>query len=80
MLIPQYSIRRLMGITAVCAVICLIFGLGARGSLWATGASLGLFALAVVMMVHAAFFGLVWLAAEGLGRLRNSNEAGPRTN
>jgi len=61
MLIPQYSIRLLLLITAGCAVVFSIFGLAVQGNAAAVGVSLAIAGLAVVLLAHAATFGLVWL-------------------
>jgi hypothetical protein len=60
MLIPQYSIRWLLALTAACAAGSSIFGLAVRGSHWAQGVSAALIALVVVLLVHGFVFALVW--------------------
>jgi hypothetical protein len=60
MLIPQYTIRWLLGLTTVCAVICSIFALALRGSSAAAAVSIAILALVVVALVHIALFALVW--------------------
>ena len=60
MLIPQYSIRWLLALMAVCAVIFSVFGLAARGNPWAGGLSVGVLSLAVLLAAHAFCFWLVW--------------------
>jgi len=61
MLIPQYSIRLLLLITAGCAVVFSVFGLAVRGNTAAVGVSLAIAAAVLVLLAHAATFGLVWL-------------------
>ena len=61
MLIPQYTIRWLLGLTTVCAVIFSIFAVAMRGSFLAAGVSMAIIALVVVILVHMVFFGLVWV-------------------
>jgi len=61
MLIPQFSIRWLLILTAACAGVFSIFGWAMRGSQWATGVSLAMVALVAVLLVHAAVFGVVWV-------------------
>jgi hypothetical protein len=60
MLIPQFSLRWLLALTTVCAVAFSIFGLALRGSPWAQGVSIAIVALAVVLLVHAFLFTLLW--------------------
>ncbi|MCX7425423.1 MAG: hypothetical protein NTW96_07340 [Planctomycetia bacterium] len=59
-LIPQYSIRWLLAVTACCAVLFSIMGLAVRGSQWAMAVSIGAGALVLMMTVYAMLFGLVW--------------------
>jgi hypothetical protein len=60
-LIPQFTIRWMLAITAVVAGLFSIVGLAARDHLWAVGVSLGLASVAVALGVYAAFFGILWL-------------------
>ncbi len=50
MLIPKFTIRRLLAITAVCAVISLVGTFAIRGQAWAI-------ALIVTLAAFAAGFG-----------------------
>ena len=61
MLIPQYSLRLLLLVTAGCAVVFSIFGFAVRGNTAAVGVSLAIVGLVVVVLAHGAGFGLVWL-------------------
>jgi len=61
MLIPQFSIRWLLALTAVCAVIFSIVGLAVRGSEWAAGVSIGIGSLVILGMVYGTLFAVVWL-------------------
>jgi hypothetical protein len=75
MLIPQFTIRWLLGVTALSAVLFTIVGLAVRGSAWAQGVSAALVALALAMLVYALLFAMVWLIAEAKARL-GKGEAG----
>ncbi len=68
MLIPQYSLRWLFGLTAVCAVISLITASALRGQGWAIGVTIGLVSLLVVIGVHVLLFAAVWLYSKLLAR------------
>jgi hypothetical protein len=72
MFLPRYSLRAILVITAVCAVIFLIVSQGMRGSTWATGVSIGLLALATAMLAQALGFFLVWLFSLLLGRRKGA--------
>ena len=61
MLIPQFSIRWLLALTAFCAVVFSFFGLAARGNPWAGGLSIALVSLLVLLLAHAFCFWLVWV-------------------
>ena len=63
MLLPQYTIRRLLAITAACAGVFSVFGLAARGHPWAIAVSVAVLAGAAAFLVFATVFGVVW----GLG-------------
>ena len=68
MLIPQFSLRWLLAVVTVCSVAFLILSFGARGQVWAIGASIGLLSLVIVILVHGFTFFLVWLFAQMTGR------------
>ncbi len=76
MLVPQFTIRWLLALTAVLACVFSIVGLAVRGRGWAQGLSAGFVALVAGMVVYAALFALVWLAGEILGRLRKPPPGG----
>ncbi|MCR4412474.1 MAG: hypothetical protein NUV77_08640 [Thermoguttaceae bacterium] len=76
MLIPQFTIRWLLGVTAVSAVVFTIVGLAVRGSAWAQGVSAAFVALALAMLVYALLFGVVWLLAEAKAKLGKGEPGG----
>lgn len=59
-LIPQYSIRWLLSVTTVFAVLFLVGRQAVRGSVLATAASFGFITLAAVFLVYATVFGVIW--------------------
>jgi hypothetical protein len=61
MLIPQFTIRWLMAVTAVCAVIFSIVAMGIRGHTWAACLSVAMAAAVILSLTYAGLFGLVWL-------------------
>lgn len=63
MLIPQFSIRSMLLLTAGCAVVFSVVGLALRGHYWAAGVSIGVLSLVAAFVVYALFFALVWGAA-----------------
>ena len=60
---PRFTIRTLMVICTVCAVASVIIGTAFRGQYWAWGVTIGLFSLVVTALVHAAWFGFLWIFA-----------------
>lgn len=72
MLVPQYSIRWLLALTAACGVVSSIFGLAVRGSHWAQAVSIAIIALVVVLLIHAFFFTLVWVFSVVTARSRRT--------
>ncbi len=60
-LLPQYSIRLMLGITAALAGVFSILGLAVRGQSWAIGISVGLGGLVVAMLTYVVFFGILWV-------------------
>jgi hypothetical protein len=61
-------LRWLLAVVTVCSVAFLILSFGARGQVWAIGASIGLLSLVIVILVHGFTFFLVWLFAQMTGR------------
>ena len=60
-LIPQFSLRLILGIVSVLAVAASVVSLAGRGWAWAAGISIGLLAIAVAFVVYAVLFGVAWL-------------------
>ncbi|NLY00578.1 MAG: hypothetical protein GXY83_31160 [Rhodopirellula sp.] len=77
MLIPQFSIRWLLAVTAVAAVIFSVVALGVRGEHWAASVSVGLLALAILVGFYGLLFFLVWLFSLAAGRHARSGGASP---
>ena len=61
MLIPQFTIRWLLALTAGCAVAFSLFGLAVQGKPWAIGVSIGIGAVAIAFLAQAGAFAAVWL-------------------
>lgn len=59
-LLPQYSIRLMLGVTAVAAVVFSVVGLAAREHAWAVGVSVGVAALVVTLATYVTLFGVMW--------------------
>jgi hypothetical protein len=60
MLIPQFSIRWLLAVTTVCAVVFSVVGLAVHGSAWATAVSVGIGSLVILGLVYGLLFAVVW--------------------
>jgi len=80
MLLPQFSIRLLLAVTAVCAVVFSILGLAVRGSAWATAVSVGIGSLVILVLVSGLLFAVVWVfsvATSSLSRRRARSGGSP---
>lgn len=60
-IIPQFTLRRLLVIMTLAALVFAVVALGVHGSHWAAAVSIGGLALVVLLAVHALFFTIVWL-------------------
>ena len=70
MLVPQFSVRWLLALTGVCALLFWIFSRALGGSSWAVGISVVVISLIVVFCVHAVLFWLTWVLAVLLEQLK----------
>lgn len=61
MLMPQFSLRWVLAVTAVCAVLSLIAAFAIRGTAWAMALTLGFASLGLMLAVHGAMFFAVWV-------------------
>ena len=69
MILPRYSLRAILLVTAICAVASLIVSQGLRGKPWAAGMSLGLLAVVVTLAFGALAFAVLWLFAVAFGSI-----------
>lgn len=74
MLVPQFSIRWLFAITALCAGVFSVVALGVRGQRWAIGVTVAIASLVILMLAHAVLFGVIWLFASLTGRGRDKDD------
>jgi hypothetical protein len=85
MVLPQFSLRLVLGLVAVLAFVSLVISRGLQGSAWAMGVSGALVALVFIFGMCAVFYGVIFvvsLAFTGLARppLRAQLAShGPRT-
>jgi hypothetical protein len=75
MILPQYSLRKLLASIVGVALFCMIVSWGLRGSGWAFGVSLAGLSIAVALFVQALFFWIAWLFASLIAS-RQSHKAG----
>jgi hypothetical protein len=66
MLLPRFTIRTLLVICTLCAVVFVIAGAAVRGHYWAWGVTIGIGSLVITALVHSAWFGAVWSLARML--------------
>ncbi len=77
MLLPRFSIRTLLWLLTLAAIASVVVGMAVRGAEWAWGISLGLLSLFLTALVHAAWFGVVWILAQ-ISPAPNKNREGNR--
>ena len=63
MILPQYSLRKLLAITVGAALICLVLSWGVQGYRWAFGISMGALSILAALLVQGVMFWFVWLFA-----------------
>ncbi|HEX3870290.1 MAG TPA: hypothetical protein VHV77_07640 [Pirellulales bacterium] len=63
MLIPRFSVRFMLLLTAMSAVLFLVMSWAIAGVGWAVGATMAVVMLTVIAAVHAGLFAIVWLFA-----------------
>jgi hypothetical protein len=79
-MLPQFSIRLMLGITTLAAGVFSIVGLAVRGHDWAIGVSLGVAGVAVALVTYAGFFGILWVFSVVASPILNRElRAGQRT-
>jgi hypothetical protein len=61
MLIPQFSLRWILAVTAVCGFVSLIGAAAVRGAPWAAAVVISLGALGLILAVHGLMFFVIWL-------------------
>ncbi|MCO6044539.1 hypothetical protein NG895_11540 [Aeoliella sp. ICT_H6.2] len=59
MLLPRYSIRTVLYVAILVAVVALIAGQAVQGAFWAQGVTVAVASLAVLWLVFALFYGMV---------------------
>ncbi len=64
MLLPRFTLRTILGILTIGAFVFLVAGMAVRGQTWAWGITIGVICAGIIMLVHAAWFGVVWLFAQ----------------
>jgi hypothetical protein len=64
--LPRFTIRGLLALVTGCAFAFVVAGMAARGQVWAWGVTIALASLVLTALVHAAWFGVVWLFGRAL--------------
>jgi hypothetical protein len=63
-LLPRFSIRTLLVVVTLFALAFVLPATAVRGETWAWGVTIGLASIFLTALVHAAWFGIVWLFAQ----------------
>jgi hypothetical protein len=74
MILPRYSLRVILVVTALCAVISLVVSQGLRGKPWAAAMSMGLLAVVATLVLGALAFGLIWAVTVLLAKVTSSDD------
>ncbi|MBI1900761.1 MAG: hypothetical protein HYS13_06580 [Planctomycetia bacterium] len=61
MLLPRFTLRKLLALVAAASGVCAIVALGVSGTPWAAAVSVGLLAIVVPFAAYLALFGVVWV-------------------
>jgi hypothetical protein len=61
MLIPRFTVRQLLVITALCALAALVVSLALRGEAWAIALTLALASIVLAALAAAVMFFAAWL-------------------
>jgi hypothetical protein len=64
MLIPQFSLRWLLALTALCAGVSLVLSFAIRGQTWAIGAAAALGGVASLAALYVVAFLSAWLISQ----------------
>jgi hypothetical protein len=70
MLLPQFTIRQLLGLTAIAAVVSLVLQQAVAGALWAQCAGWTLVFIGLLFAAYAALFLLTWGVGQATGAMR----------
>jgi hypothetical protein len=65
-LLPRFSTRTLFVLFTVSSLVFVAFGMAAQGREWAWGMTIAIITLVVTAVVHAAWFGIVWIVSSVL--------------
>jgi hypothetical protein len=76
MLIPQFSLRWLLGLTALCAGISLVLAAATRGDHWALGVSAALAGAVALAALYVAAFAGAWLISQAAAGIIGKRPAG----
>jgi hypothetical protein len=64
MLLPRFTIRTLLALITVCAFAFVVAGFALRGEHWALAITVGLVSIVFTLVVHAAWFGAIWMLSQ----------------
>lgn len=58
---PRFTIRTLLAMITLAAIVFVMIGTATRGQYWAWGVTIGLVSVIATALAHAAWFGIVWM-------------------
>lgn len=63
MLLPKYTVRRLLAITTLCALVAAVVSLARQGETWAMAVSLAIGSLVLAALLYMLLFALASIGA-----------------
>lgn len=82
MLIPRFTVRRLLAITSICGLFSWVLAIALNPNVemqnkaWAVGISIAVGSLVVAFVCYAAFFGFAYILATVFGIVREKPVGG----
>jgi hypothetical protein len=74
MLIPQFSLRSVLYVTAGCAVLSLVAAMAMRGTAWAMALTVAVASLSITFAAYGTMFFAVWVFSLVAPRRRAARE------
>ena len=64
MLVPRFSLRSLLLLTTVAALVSFVVMCAVRGQAWAIALAVAMASLVLTLLLHAVFFLVAWMLSQ----------------